>query len=133
MKIELQHVRYMPNELDTGVLYVSKEFSTAAHLCPCGCGSKIRTPLGQTEWDFEETEKGPSLYPSIGNWQLPCRSHYFIYRGRICWAKQWTDEEIAAGRSEEEERRSEYFESLYPEKIEGVRRMWHWVKHLWGR
>ena len=36
MRIELQRVRYMPKDLNTGVLYVSEEFSTAAHLCPCG-------------------------------------------------------------------------------------------------
>ena len=27
-----------------------------------------------------------SLRPSIGNWQLPCRSHYFIVRNRVVWA-----------------------------------------------
>ena len=50
MKIELQRVHYMPKELKPGVLYVSEEFGAAAHLCACGCGAKIRTPLGPTEW-----------------------------------------------------------------------------------
>ena len=69
MKIELQRVQYMPKELKQGVLYVSEEFGAAAHLCACGCGSKIRTPLGPTEWAFEETDNGPTLCPSVGNWQ----------------------------------------------------------------
>ena len=68
----------MPKELASGILYVSEEFGTAAHLCPCGCGSKIRTPLGPADWGFVETEFGPTLDPSIGNWQRACQSHYWI-------------------------------------------------------
>lgn len=64
MKIRLERVRYMPKQLEPGVLYVSEEFGAAAHLCACGCGSKIRTPLGPTEWSIEETENGPTVRPS---------------------------------------------------------------------
>ena len=98
MKIELQRVHYMPKELKPGVLYVSEEFGAAAHLCACGCGSKIRTPLGPTEWALEETDSGPTLRPSVGNWQQACQSHYWIYRGEIVWSVKWTPEQIAAGR-----------------------------------
>ena len=42
MKIKLQRVQYMPKDLKPGVLYVSEQFGAAAHLCACGCGSKIR-------------------------------------------------------------------------------------------
>lgn len=66
-KISLLRVEYIPKVLEPGVLYVAEKFDTAAHLCACGCGSKINTPLGPTEWSFKETVKGPSLYPSIGN------------------------------------------------------------------
>src|SRR5215210_42875 len=83
MKIELQRVRYIPKELKPGVLYVSEEFGAASHLCACGCGSKIRTPLGPTEWALEEAEGLPTLRPSIGNWQQACQSHYWIYRGKL--------------------------------------------------
>src|SRR5271165_7625051 len=69
MKVEMQRVHYMPKELNPGVLYVSEEFDIAMHLCACGCGSKVKTPLGPTEWSVEETKSGPSLRPSIGNWQ----------------------------------------------------------------
>jgi hypothetical protein len=76
MRFVLQRVRYMPKELQPGVLYVSEEFLTAAHLCACGCGAKIRTPLGPAEWSVEEAPQGPTLWPSVGNWQQGCRSHY---------------------------------------------------------
>jgi hypothetical protein len=61
MKFELQHVHYMPTELKPGVLYVSEEFGIAIHLCACGCESKIKTPLGPTEWSVKETKSGPTL------------------------------------------------------------------------
>jgi hypothetical protein len=133
MKFELQHVHYIPKELKPGVLYVSEEFSTAAHLCGCGCGSKIRTPLGPTEWNVKETSKGPSLYPSVGNWQQPCKSHYWIERGEMKWSSKWTDEEIVMGRRKEEERRRAYYDSLDRKQRGKLRRFWHWVKHLFKR
>lgn len=109
MKIELQHVHLMPQELKPGILYVSKEFGTAHHLCACGCGSKIRTPLGPTEWRLQETADGPTLWPSIGNWQKPCRSHYVIRRGRIEWSESWTPEQVLSGRAREVRRREQYY------------------------
>lgn len=130
MKIELQRVRYMPKELRPGVLYVSEEFGTAAHLCACGCGAKIRTPLGPTEWALEETDSGPSLRPSVGNWQQACQSHYWIYRGEVMWADKWTSEQIAAGRLGEEERRRAYYEALDHQRVGSLRRFWRWLKSL---
>lgn len=69
MRIKLERVHFMPKELHAGMLYVSEEFGAAAHLCACGCGAKIRTPLGPTEWSVEETSAGPTLRPrsAIGN------------------------------------------------------------------
>lgn len=133
MKFELQKVQYMPKELEPGILYVSEEFSTAAHLCACGCGSKIRTPLGPTEWNVKETKNGPSLHPSIGNWQEQCKSHYWINRGEIKWSSQWTDKEILAGRQHEEKRRREYYDELERQQGGTLRRFWNWIKNLFIR
>ena len=128
MKIELEHVYYMPKELKPGVLYVSKEFKTAAHLCACGCGAKIRTPLASTEWSLEETDKGPTLHPSVGNWQQACQSHYWIYRGEVRWDDKWSPEQIATGRRGEEERRRVYYDTLDRQHGGAMRRFWHWIK-----
>jgi hypothetical protein len=129
-KIELQRVQYMPRELKPGVLYVSEEFGAAAHLCACGCGSKIRTPLGPTEWALQETDTGPTLRPSVGNWQQPCQSHYWLDRGEIRWADKWTPEQIAAGRRGEEKRRRAYYDALDRQRGGRWRRFWRWVKGL---
>ena len=72
--VTLERVKYLPRELLPGTLYVSKEFAVAGHLCACGCGSKVITPLGPAEWTFSERKGRPTLRPSVGNWQLPCRS-----------------------------------------------------------
>jgi hypothetical protein len=112
-KIKLLHVEYLPQELEPGILYVSKEFGVAGHLCPCGCGNKIITPLGRTEWEFSESKAEATLYPSIGNWQLPCRSHYWIRKGKIKWSYSWSDQRISKGREAEEERRKEYYDKLH--------------------
>lgn len=109
MKFELKKVRYIPAELQPGVLYVSREFGIAVHLCACGCGSKIRTPLGPTEWSVTNTKKGPSLYPSVGNWQEVCRSHYWIREGEVRRSDGWSPEQISAGRQDEERRRSAFY------------------------
>jgi hypothetical protein len=123
-RIEIERVRLMPKELREGVLYVSEEFGTAAHLCACGCGNKVRTPLGPTEWSLRITEEGPSLHPSIGNWQLPCRSHYWITGGRIMWAAAWTEQQVVAGRRAEDERRRAYYANLDRTKAGFWKRLW---------
>jgi hypothetical protein len=114
----------MPAQLEPRVLYVSEEYGTAAHLCACGCGSKVRTPLGPAEWTFSEGSAGPSLDPSIGNWQRTCKAHYWIRNGSVEWAKQWSPHQIAEGRVREQRRRQRYYADLYPGS---------WWARLWRR
>jgi hypothetical protein len=128
MRIRLERVRAMPAQLEPGVLYVSEEFETAAHLCACGCGSKIRTPLGAAEWRLTGDPEGPTLYPSIGNWQRPCKAHYWIENGRVQWSSRWSPEQIAAGRAVEQRRRERYYGQRYPQGRWA--RTWRWLKSL---
>lgn len=121
----MQRVDFMPKQLEPGILYVAEEFGAAAHLCACGCGEKIRTPLGPTEWSLQVTPEGwPSLSPSVGHWQKPCQSHYWIQRGEIIWDRKWTAEEIAVGRRREEERRQAYYDALYQRRHGLLQRTW---------
>ncbi|MCI0627297.1 MAG: hypothetical protein L0387_37565 [Acidobacteria bacterium] len=128
MRFRLERVRFIPKALEPGVLYVSEEFDIAVHLCACGCGTTINTPLGPTEWSVTETATGPSLDPSIGNWQEACESHYWIEGGKVRWAPKWTPQQIAAGRRAEEERREAYYETLYRRRGGLIRRFWCWLK-----
>lgn len=129
-RIDLERVHVMPKKLRTGVLYVSVEFGTAAHLCACGCGEKVRTPLGPTEWTFTYSCEGPTLYPSIGNWQQACQSHYWIREGRVIWAEKWTSEQIEVGQQKEQLRRQEYYECMYGMRGGVFIKLWRWILRL---
>ena len=131
--IRLERVHYMPQDLAPGVLYVSEEFGAAAHLCACGCGTKVRTPLGTNEWSLKETDGGPTLRPSVGNWQLACQSHYLITAGEVVWAERWTAEQISNGRRREEESRHNYYDALDRKRRRVLRRLWRWIKGLLKR
>lgn len=79
-------VEFMPSELQEGVLYVSIQYATAIHTCACGCGNKVVTPISPGDWQLLFDGNSVSLTPSIGNWQFPCRSHYWITSNKVCWA-----------------------------------------------
>lgn len=80
-----EFVEYMPEEIREGIIYVSQKYETAIHLCACGCGRKVVTPTGDSWWSITINDGKVTLNPSIGNWQLPCKTHYFIRDNRIEW------------------------------------------------
>lgn len=83
-KLTAIFTEYIPAEPEPGTLYISMNFETAVHLCPCGCETKVVTPFGARDWilTFDGTV---SLRPSVGNGQQPCRSHYYIRNNGIDW------------------------------------------------
>lgn len=101
-----QFVHYVPERLDEGVVYVSIEYATAVHRCLCGCGEEVVTPLTPTDWELSFDGESVSLHPSIGNWNLPCRSHYWITKNRVRWATEWSQSEIDLGRRFDREAKS---------------------------
>jgi hypothetical protein len=122
----------MPTILEPGILYVAEEFGAVAHLCACGCGVVVRTPLDPTEWSLTESEEGPSLDPSIGNWQERCQSHYWIERGKVRWAEKWTSEQIEAGRHREQKRRVKYYDALHRKQPTKLRKLWDRLRAFLG-
>jgi hypothetical protein len=89
-----EFVETVPEQLEEGRLYISVRFRTASHLCACGCGSRVVTPIRPPKWKFTYDGENVSLFPSVGRWKLPCRSHYWIREGKVDWARQYTDREI---------------------------------------
>ena len=77
-KLRNQFVAHIPDELQEGVLYNSMEYGTLAHRCCCGCGEEVDTPLSPSGWQITFDGEAVSLWPSVGSWSLPCRSHYII-------------------------------------------------------
>jgi hypothetical protein len=82
-------VDYMPSLIDEGVLYVSMLNHTAIHLCACGCGEKVVTPIAPNRWFLTYDGETISLNPSIGNWSFVCKSHYFIQNNRVLWCEKF--------------------------------------------
>jgi len=107
--VAFEFVKYIPDELEGGILCISLEFATASHKCCCGCGGKVVTPLSPSDWAVLFDGDTVSLYPSIGNWSFECRSHYWIYKNSIVWADDWTDDEIQENRAEDLRQKREYF------------------------
>src|SRR5262245_42593317 len=89
-EIVLAHefVEFVPDELKERTLYVSMKYRTVVHLCCCGCGREVVTPLSPTAWKLAFDGVSLSLYPSIGNWNLACQSHYWIDHSKVKWCEQ---------------------------------------------
>jgi hypothetical protein len=117
----MQHefVDCIPDRLEEGVLYVSLPYATAVHKCACGCGHEVVTPFSPTDWWMAFNGEAVSLSPSIGNWSFPCRSHYWIERGRIVWAGEMPNEQIAAGRSRDARRKAAFYDVVETKSEDG--------------
>lgn len=90
-----EFVKYIPDKPREGILYISREYKTATHLCCCGCGLAVVTPLNSAKWSISDHGNSVSLYPSIGNWSFPCKSHYWIDHGRVKWARHMSVKQIS--------------------------------------
>jgi hypothetical protein len=111
-----QLVEFIPEHLGEGVLYISQQYRTAAHLCCCGCGKEIITPLTPTDWALRIDEGKVTLSPSIGNWSLACQSHYWIKRNKVVWAGKMSQRQIELGRKIDCATKQRYFEALNHQK-----------------
>jgi hypothetical protein len=77
---------FMPEILEPGKLYISEQYDCVVHLCACGCNIEVHTPIGKGGWQLQKHENGTvTLRPSVGNFQIPCKTHYFITNNRIEW------------------------------------------------
>ena len=112
MKPELVHefVEFIPDDLKERTLYISITYCTAVHKCCCGCGREVVTPISPTAWRLIFDGTTVSLHPSIGSWNLPCQSHYFITRNKVVWAPTWTEKQITRGREREARLKEQYLE-----------------------
>lgn len=118
-----EYVEYIPKDLEDGVLYISRKFRTASHRCCCGCGTKIVTPLRETEFKLLERGNLVSLHPSIGNWNHPCQAHYWIRDNQVIWAGSMSKEAIRMGRAHDDALKEAYFSEV----------TWPWWRRVAGR
>jgi hypothetical protein len=111
-EIEPVFVETFPDTLETAKLYVSIPHCVAAHSCACGCGEPVFTPISPVGWSIQFNGESISLYPSIGNWSLPCRSHYWIRNNRVEWSYRFNERDIKAVKERDLLSRERYFGHL---------------------
>ena len=112
--VQCERVKFIPADLESGKIYYSKDFSTAVHLCCCGCGNSVVTPIGPTDWRITVARNAVSISPSIGNWSFPCQSHYWIRDNKVVWATQMSRREIEHGRAADRIAKEQLFSYKQP-------------------
>ena len=85
--IKPKFVKLIPRNLEAGILYISIAYGVAIHKCPCGCCAIVTTPISPSDWHMTWNGKAVTLKPSIGNFHLQCKSHYFIIENKIVLAR----------------------------------------------
>jgi hypothetical protein len=109
MKLIHKFITLIPTPIEEGILYISLEYATAMHKCVCGCKNDVVTPLSPDQWKLTFDGETVSLYPSIGNWSFPCRSHYWITNNTIRHARKWSEDEIEKKRKDDSKSSQRYF------------------------
>lgn len=84
-------VKNIPVKKEEGILYIALDHKAAVHLCACGCKEVVVTPLDKEHgWLLSYNQKTldgkkVTLRPSIGNFNIKCKSHYYITENKVQW------------------------------------------------
>lgn len=108
-ELAVEFVESIPENMRDGVLYISTKYATAIHKCCCGCGNEVVTPLSPAQWSLSFDGESVSLEPSIGNWNFPCRSHYWITQNKVRTAAPWSQKIVDAGRAKDQKALNKHF------------------------
>jgi hypothetical protein len=109
MKLQHKFVEFIPDLLEDGMLYISLTYCTAIHKCVCGCNNEVVTPISPTDWKMTFDGETISLFPSIGNWNFECKSHYFIIRNMICLARRLEKWKVKESYKQDLKNKKKYF------------------------
>ncbi|MDH4212278.1 MAG: DUF6527 family protein [candidate division WOR-3 bacterium] len=134
MSITPVSVDSVPEQLEPGILYISEENDVVMHLCCCGCGLEVVTPLSPAEWSIRRSGNTVSLRPSIGNWDYPCRSHYWITNNRVEWAGPMSKKRIAIVKERDRVDKRRYIDHVNAEKLKNVDSdLWSVIRNLFNK
>lgn len=97
-KFKVEIVDKIPYELKNGILYVCLRCNVIVHMCACGCGEKTVTPIDKKfGWVMKYDGQAITLKPSIGNFSIPCRSHYYITDNNVEWLDSYQQKDYKKG------------------------------------
>lgn len=115
--IKPSFVEFIPETLSEGTLYVSDRFKIVVHRCCCGCGGEVVTPLSPAQWRMQRQGERVSMSPSIGNWSLPCQSHYWIRDNAVLWERSMSAGQIARVRARDKRDLERHVDELNAAKV----------------
>lgn len=131
-QLQPKFAEFIPETLEDGILYVAMEYQMVAHLCCCGCGAPVYLPLSPVQWRLTFDGEAIWMDPSIGNWSLPCRSHYWIRGNNVQWAEQWTQQQVKTARELGRRQREAQGTSIIPAaeatQVQLVQRQGIWAR-----
>jgi len=73
-----------------------------------------------------------SLYPSIGNWNFPCRSHYWIRYDHVEWAEDWPKWKVEAVAVRDEREKALFYDTQADDDSKNNQRA-KMQKSFWAR
>ncbi|MFF1810800.1 DUF6527 family protein [Streptomyces sp. NPDC058251] len=117
-------IETFPTPMEPAILYVSIPYGTCGHLCACGCGHEVITPLSPAQWSITYDGESISLAPSIGNWALPCQAHYWIRQGKVHWSRRYSSVEIAENRERDRRHLIDAVSEGKPGLLSRLRQRW---------
>jgi len=121
----------LPPQVGPFEFHYSRRFEMAALSCACGCGHRVM--LNLLDQHHLVIEDGlPSITPSILVSDAPCLSHFFIRRGRVAWAEQWSKKKVDHVMQYQVSRHVEQDRSRRP-KPSFLRRFTNWFASWFNR
>lgn len=123
----------IPTDLEPGHIYVSIPYGSVLHLCCCGCGEKVSTPLDPAQWRVTYDGQSISLHPSVGSHSLECRSHYWIDHNRVVWSSEWSADRAARAREVDNVAINESLSARTALETDTERTIWSTVRKSLGR
>lgn len=82
------YVKFPPkiDSMREGELYIlATETPSSIHLCPCGCKNIVVLPHDKDGWKLTDKNGKITMRPSVGSFNLPCKSHYYITDNKVEW------------------------------------------------
>lgn len=77
--ITTEYVDLIPKIIEEWKLYISERYNVSVHNCFCWCWEKVVLDLSR--WihvSADSFSNNVTVRPSVWNFNLPCKSHYFI-------------------------------------------------------
>lgn len=97
-KFKVEFVDKIPSNLKDGILYVCISCNVIVHRCACGCGKRTVTPIDKKYgWVMKYDGQAITLRPSIGNFSIACRSHYYITDNNVEWLERYQQKDNKKG------------------------------------